>query len=155
VSEFEFSYKSQTDADLLSYDGPVIPVTVTAPMLLRTYLRDHGLPAFPVSRGLALIDTGAAVSAVDESVMIELGIPAIGAAASQTPHGFAELNMYNASADFSGIDVYGVTLKRVLGGHFRTATDTGLDVIMLVGRDILRNLVVTYDGPRSRVTIQT
>ena len=50
--------------------------------------------------------------------------------------------------------LFEIPLHRVLGCDIRNVTDAGQDIIMLLGRDILRDLVMVYDGPRSNVTIR-
>jgi hypothetical protein len=155
VSEFEFLYGPMAKSDLLYIDGPVIEVLITAPLPLVSYLADNDLPPYAVASGMALIDTGAAVSVVDEGVMTSLGIPNIDEVSMQTAHGVAGLRRYNASVSFPGLHLRHAPLILAPGGFIRTSTTNGPDVIMLLGRDLLRRLTVTYDGPNSRMTVRT
>jgi hypothetical protein len=155
VSEFEFLYSPAAESDLLYVDGPVIEVLITAPLPLVSYLADNDLPPYAVASGMALIDTGAAVSVVDENLMNSLTIPHIDTMSTQTAHGVAELRRYNASVSFPGLQLQHVPLNLAPGGFIRTSTTNGSDVVMLLGPDLLRRLTVTYDGPNSRMTIRT
>jgi len=155
VSGFEFIYKSSSNDDLLYVDGPVIEVEITVPLPLVRYLRKSNLPAYPLMHGLAIIDTGAAITAIDAGVLEKLGIPYIDTELMHTVHGSAEMQMFNASANFPSLELGGISLDRVPGGSIRSATNAGTDIIMLLGREILRNLKMTYDGPNSKVTITT
>jgi hypothetical protein len=155
VAEFEFSYRSAAGEDLLYYDGPVIEVAISAPVPLLSYLRDNHFPAFPIIRGLAMIDTGASTSVLEEDVMIELDIPFLKTIWTDTIHGTAETRCFNASAGFPGLQLSDVPLRYVPGGNVRGTTNLGGDVIMLLGRDLLQGLAVTYDGPNSKVKIST
>jgi hypothetical protein len=154
VGEFEFSYRTG-GMDFLFSDGPLIEVAISAPVPLLSYLRENNLPAFGSVSGMAMIDTGASVSEVDEDVMNDLGIPFVKTILTETIHGTAETRCYNASASFPGIEVEDVSLNFVAGGSVRTSTLSGGDVIMLVGRDLLRRFTVTYDGTNSKVKIVT
>ena len=60
--------------------GPIVPLQVEIPTALAAQLRatEAQIPS-PIT-GLALIDTGASVSGVDETVVQQLGIQPIGVA---------------------------------------------------------------------------
>ncbi len=155
MSEFEFSYRSAIGEDFLYYDGPLIEVVISAPVTLLAYLHDNQLPPFAAVSGLAAIDTGASVSVIAEDVMNDLSIPSVDAIWTHTIHGTAETKRYNASASFPSLEITDVSLDYVPGGDVRTSSNIGGDVIMLLGRDLLRWLKFTYDGPNSKVTIVT
>ena len=155
MSEFEFSYRSAIGEDFLYYDGPITEVSISAPVPLISYLRDSQLPAYAVISGLAIIDTGASVSVLDENVMLGLEIPFLDTIWTDTIHGTAETKRYNASVSFPGLQLADVPLNYVPGGNVRASTNFGGDVIMLLGRDLLRRFTMTYDGPNSKVKIAT
>ena len=150
---YSFPHKDDGGLGLLEETGPLIEVDISAPIDLQEYLAENGLPPFSTRSGYALIDTGAYSSAVDESIFRELEILVVDATDTLTPHGWGRSNMFNAAASFPSLGLYQVPLDLVLGCHIRTQTRAGQDVIMLLGRDILRNFVMVYDGPHSSVTI--
>jgi hypothetical protein len=125
VAEFEFLYNADGRADLLFLDGPVLEVILTAPWPMVSYLADNDLPPYAVASGVALIDTGAAVSVVDESVMTELEIPDIDTILVQTAHGVAELRRYNASMSLPGLGLQNVPLNLAPAGFIRATTNAG------------------------------
>jgi hypothetical protein len=142
-------------ADELEYYGALIQVRLTVPLQRKFFLLERGLPSDHVVPGMALIDTGASVSAVDDGVMAELDIPALDLAETFSPHGLASSNVYNASAVFPQIDSAGIELSHVLGCSLRhQAVAFGRPVVMLLGRDLLRNRVLTYDGRTGRVIVE-
>jgi hypothetical protein len=153
VFKREFDCIGEDGFDTLFFDGPLLEVEITAPLKLVAYLRANGLPPFPVSRGVAQIDTGAAVSAVDPSVFERLGVPSIDREIIHTAHGISALDRYNASATFPQLNLSPLSLSYVLGGQILRESAFGADIIMLVGRDLLRHLTFTYDGPRGRFEV--
>ncbi len=155
MAEFDFSYGSAVNANALYIDGATIEVQVTAPLPLVSFLADNNFPPYAVVNGMALIDTGAAVSVIDESVVVDLAIPHVDTIAMQTVHGVAELRRYNASMSLPGLRLQHVPLILAPGGLVRAKTSTGSDVLMLLGRDFLRRFVLTYDGPNSRIMVKT
>ena len=64
------------------------------------------------------------------------------------------MKAYNASASFPSIGVFELSFERIPGCDIRELTGAGQDVIMLLGRDILSNLVFVYDGPNSQISIR-
>ena len=155
MSSREFGCIGGDGVDLLLFDGPLLEVEITAPLKLVKYLREGGFPSFATIRGLAQIDTGAAVSAVDPSVFKELDIPSVDREMVQTAHGLSELDRYNGSVFFPQLDTVPMSLSYVLGGQIRRQVAGGADIIMLVGRDLLQHFTFTYDGPRSRFIVDT
>lgn len=135
--------------------GALIEVELTVPVPLKQFLKSEGFPPHKTVRGYALIDTGAGVSAVDETVMAELQIPELDGIETLTPHGLARSNVYNASACFPQLRRDDVELDHVIGCFLRPAlAEAGIDVLMLIGRDLLRQMQLTYDGRTGIVTLE-
>lgn len=155
MSNAEFDCIGPGGEDRLSLDGALIAVEITAPLTCVRYLRDQSQPPFPTARGLGQIDTGAAISAIEASVFASLGIPPVFCEMVQTAHGLAELDRYNASVTFPQLSLPAQPLELVFGGHILRPSELGADIIMLIGRDILRSMVFTYDGPKARFSIAT
>jgi hypothetical protein len=153
VYKREFDCTGEDGIDTLLFEGPLLEVEITAPLELVTYLRKGGFPEFPVVRGLAQIDTGAAVSAVDPSVFDTLGIPSVDREMIQTAHGISELDRYNASVSFLQLNLPPLSLPYVLGGQIRRESISGTEIVMLIGRDLLQHFVFTYDGPNARFDV--
>jgi hypothetical protein len=132
----------------------LIPVSVSVPIRLQEYLLSHGYEPHPSKQGFALVDTGASISAVDDRVMLALDIPPVNQMETQTPHGLGFSNLYNASASLPEIGLPAVALDRCLGSYLGEPFEDGTEIIMLIGRDILRRCVLTYDGPNGQATLR-
>jgi len=94
--------RASSDALPLAQHGPVLNVEVHVPNALAAQLAQAGqtVPS-PVS-GLALIDTGASISAVDDSIIQSLGVSPVGIATVKTPSGAARQNQYPVRFVFPG-----------------------------------------------------
>jgi len=149
VSSVDVRCVAPDGTDLLLFDGPLVEVEITGPIPMLRFREKHGLTPFPVARGLALLDTGAAVSAVDVSVFNELEIPSVTSEIVRTAHGLSELDRYNASVRFTQLDNHSQPLDLVMGGHFGYELSDGRALIMLVGRDLLQRGELRYNGPNA------
>jgi hypothetical protein len=143
------SFVKALSSEDLHFYGPLISVTLTAPIQLLSFLEENGLPQFETRSGYALIDTGAQNSVVDAKTLAELDIPAVGTGSFLTTHGIADLPVYNLSATFPDLQTAPLPLEQVAGGLVRNEPLLGKHVIMLLGRDLLEEFVLTYDGPNS------
>lgn len=152
MGSFEFPHSAE-GAGTLEETGPLIEVEIGVPLELQDYLRSEGITPLSTRSGYAIIDTGAYASAIDEEILAELEILPIGFKETTSAHGAALSRLFHAVASFPSISLHNVNLRRVLGAHVRTPTRDGKEIIMLVGRDILRHMVMVYDGPRSHVML--
>jgi hypothetical protein len=154
VAEYSFPHIDFDGRGLLEEAGPLLAVEITAPLELKRYLHRQGLTPYSTRSGFALIDTGAAISSIDESIFDEMEILSVDSVLIRTPHGIAPMKAYNASASFPSIGIFELSFERIPGCDIRELTGAGQDVIMLLGRDILSNLVFVYDGPNSQISIR-
>ena len=106
--------------------------------------------------GVALIDTGATGTCVHEPVLQQLGLNPIGATNSGTAAGQTRHNLYPARLEFpaDGIDrefnsVVGVNLT----GQSVTVNNATHPIIALIGRDVMKDWVLIYNGVGGVVTI--
>ena len=82
---FEFAYNIPaiqgqspiSPANALQFLGPIIPVQIAVPSALEQQLKRENQLVPPPMAGDALIDTGASISAVDDSVIRTLGVAPI------------------------------------------------------------------------------
>lgn len=127
--------------DVLQFDGPRLSVTVGLHARIENARAAKGLPLpFPVT-GLALIDTGAAVTTIHISVANALGLQPIGPVSSHgiggSTDGFAascSIKMRDERVSLLGVHCLDVPAMLNSG------------IIGLIGRDILRDLILHYDG---------
>lgn len=136
--------------EMLATDGPIVPVTLTlTEETSRAYVeRGESLPE-PVS-GFAMIDTGATRTCLDEASARRAGFPITGIAlmASAT-HANHEVPVFNGRIVMVGsfnIDVVGG-----LGANLTAIGD--LDLVALIGRDLLKDALFTYNGPGGSIAL--
>ena len=105
----------------------------------------------PSMKGLAaLIDTGATESCIDSLLAATLNLPIVNRRKLAGAHGAKEVNMHLAQVrivdlsvtiygEFAGVDL-------IIGGQKHHA---------LIGRTLLRNFTMTYDGQTGQVTLSS
>ena len=125
--------------------GAVLQVEVNIPQPLIELLGQQGKPIPTPAIGMALIDTGASMTCVDESVLATLGINAIGLVSLGTAAGTVQRPLFPARVAFPEPKLV-VDLSRVVAVDLRGQAIQGMPLIALVGRDILRFCQLIYDG---------
>ncbi len=121
--------------------GPTIQVGVSIYTEAKT-------PFLTIINTLALIDTGAQSSMIDENLAARLELNAIDKAMVSGISGRDTRAVFMASIHASqlGINQAG----RLLSARLK---DGGQNHEILLGRDFLQNVMLIYDGPRGQVTI--
>jgi len=126
--------------------GPTLNVEILVPTALEQYLKSVGQAVPLPVRGVALVDTGATISAVDDSVVKALNLSPIGLTKTGTAVGPAQQYLYPAR--FALLDLgSGYEFSRVLGANL-----SGTGYIALIGRDVLTQILMVYNGPLGIVT---
>ncbi len=126
--------------------GPVVQVSVTIEQNAGRGLTASGksLPT-PIS-GLALIDTGASNTCIDEQAAKELGLPVIDVA-----------NMQSATHDNHPCNIYPIQIitpiitlnaPRAMGAALASQ-----GLLVLIGRDVLEHCTLFYNGPVGQFTL--
>jgi len=135
--------------DILFNGGPRLPVEIKVPNALASFLTQKGqqVPA-PVS-GEALVDTGASISCVDETVVQGLGINPVGIAQVGTPSTASTSQLqYPVLFQFPGTTLPSIEIAHALGSVLRPQ-----GLLALIGRDILSSFVFVYNGLGGFVTL--
>lgn len=135
--------------DMLVAEGPGLEVHVTVTDAHAKYLEDNGMEIPQPISGKALVDTGASISAVDVSVLERLGTQPIGCVRIHTPQGTDLQEIYPAKMLFPGSKLGGVQSLTVVGNP----AIAGQGLLALIGRDILKNWLLVYNGASGNVTI--
>lgn len=125
--------------------GAVLAVEVNLPQPLIEFLGEQGKAIPAPSAGTALIDTGASMTCVDESVLATLGINPTGLVSLGTAAGPVERPLFPARIAFPEPKLV-VDLSRVVAVDLRGQTIDSSPLIALVGRDILHHCQFMYDG---------
>lgn len=128
--------------------GPVIPVVILPDPAFAQALQDAGKTIPSPVQGMALVDTGATTTCIDGDVALEMGL---------APNGIAKMS--SASHASSECFTYPVRLTfPIWNFHLACAKAMGVriknqGIIVLVGRDLLRNCVMVYNGAEGAMTL--
>jgi hypothetical protein len=91
ISKF-YSPKGKLSPDALAKDGPIVDIEVAVPNILRDYMIKNKLNVPEAVKGKGLIDTGATVSCIDDSLAIKSNLKPTGMA---NEHGMSETSVRN------------------------------------------------------------
>jgi hypothetical protein len=132
----------------ISAQGPIVDVGIMVSTARQQALEDAGQAVPPPQLVRALIDTGASISGVDPSVLLALGL---------SPTGEAEIHTPTTGAVPARTPTYDVRIGILAGRpgdlHFISetiqVTSTELSsqgFLVLIGRDILANCILYFNG---------
>jgi hypothetical protein len=106
--------------------------------------------------GFALIDTGASGTCVHEPILQKLGLNPIGTVMSGTAAGQVPHNLYPARIEFPG-EAIDRDFNSVAGVNLSGQTislSTGIHpIIALIGRDVMADWILTYNGVGGFISI--
>lgn len=122
--------------------GPRLDVEVHVPAAFEELLVKQGKPIPKPVAGKALIDTGASICAVDDSVITSLGVQPVGVALVLTPAGQTQQNQYPVRFVFPGSGLPSYSHQQAIGSILLNQ-----GFVALIGRDALSSVVFTYNGP--------
>lgn len=128
--------------------GPQIPVNVQMPQALASLLTQQQKPVPNPISGVALLDTGASISAVDATVIQSLGVSPVGVTTLHTPSGTSQQNQYPVRFEFPGSNLPAIETQRAIGSLLQQQ-----GIIALIGRDVLASFVFVYNGPGGFITL--
>lgn len=136
------------DALQLQNRGPSLQVEISLNSILAAQYQQSGtsLPA-PLT-GYALIDTGASVTSVDAKILESLGIKAVGQIPISTPSGSSQQGLYSCQFSFPGTPIPVLPFVSVVGSILQPQ-----GIVALIGRDLLRNFLLIYDGVHGSWTL--
>jgi predicted aspartyl protease len=126
--------------------GPVVPVSVMleANMAKPILAQGKGVMGQP---GVALIDTGATNTVIDDETAKDLGIPVIDQGKmTSTTHADQPCNIYPVQITVGGQLIFQV--PRCSGAQLK-----GMGLIAIIGRDILQRCTLVYNGGMGIVTL--
>ncbi len=133
---------------VLSAKGPVIQVSIGIEEIFAQQLIQQGKQIPELKSGLALIDTGASITCIDETFAVDLGLPVIDKAMmSSASHDATEKNVYPILIQFIGVPIK-LNVDRAIG-----ATLNNQGIIALVGRDVLKEFTMFYNGIAGEITL--
>jgi predicted aspartyl protease len=126
--------------------GPIVQVTVTIEQNAGKGLLSQGKSLPAPKAGLALIDTGATGTCIDEQAAHELGLPIRDVARmTSATHANQHCNVYPVQI---GLPTLTLNCPRTMG-----AALAAQGLLVLIGRDILSNCNLFYNGPVGQFTL--
>ena len=127
--------------------GPVIQVTVTIEQNAGKGLLAQGKPVPTPKSGLALVDTGATNTCIDEQAAQALGLPVIDVARmTSATHADQDCNVYPVQITIPPALI--INSPRTIG-----AALAAQGLLILFGRDVLRSCTLHYNGPVGEFTL--
>lgn len=164
--KFDVAYG--TPRDLVTI-GPIIKATWSVPAPLKRKLAAAGRPVPASISGRLLVDTGATSTCISSAVASELGLQVVDTRETYGAHGLQKTDIVLATLTISISNDAGLqtlitrdqlvsavpdleTLFQQMGVRDGNV-DSGR-LIGLLGRDFLRHAILTYNGPKGRITIE-
>lgn len=130
-----------SDPERLRVSGPALQVEIGIPSALAAALQQTQIQIPAPHVGLALIDTGASITAVDQAVLQDLGLTPISVSQVATPGGQVQQPVYACEMTFPGTPIPLLPFNAVIGSQIRV-----LGYSALIGRDVLRAFQLVYNG---------
>lgn len=148
-NQFVFGPNNQFSSAALRALGAFFPIEVHVPPLVAQAMVAAGQPVPACATGIGLVDTGATLTCVNDSVLRGLGLNPIGVTTSGTANGPSQCNLYPARIVFP-IQGWTVDIGQVIGVNLagqQVATTPPQPIIALLGRNFLERGVLVYNGP--------
>ena len=126
----------------LQLRGPIVQVSVGVEQNIAQQLLQQGLtPPTPIT-GVALIDTGASVTCIDDAAANILNLPAIDVVTvASASHAASPQNVYPIQVDVAGLPIT-ISAPRAI-----SASLAAQGLLLLIGRDVLQRCTLFYNGP--------
>ena len=133
-------------AAALQLRGPILQVSITIEQNAGKGLVAQGKTLPTPKSGLALIDTGASNTCVDEQAAKDLGLPVIDVANMQSAsHEKHECNIYPVQII---TPIVTLNAPRAMGAALASQ-----GLLVLICRDVLQNCNLFYNGPMGQFTL--
>jgi predicted aspartyl protease len=133
---------------ILLQTGPCVQVVVGLAQSLAEQLvqQGHAVPQ-PVA-GVALVDTGASTTCIDEALAQRLGLPAIDVVQmTSASHAGTQANVYPIQMEIVGSPII-VNVPRAIGANLAPQ-----GIVALIGRDYLQHCTLFYNGLTGEITL--
>ena len=133
---------------VLQQRGPCVQVVIGLAEAFAQQLLHQGQAVPTPSAGLALIDTGASVTCVDDTLAQQLGLPAIDVVQMMSAsHAATQQNVYPIEIEIVGSAIR-INVPRAIG-----AALAAQGIVALIGRDFLQHCTLFYNGITGAITL--
>jgi predicted aspartyl protease len=122
--------------------GPVVQVTVSVEQNIAQQLLAQGLSLPTPERGLALIDTGATSTCIDDAAAGRLNLPVVDVVTvASASHASTQQNVHPIQIEVVGLPI-------TIGAPRAIAAPLAAQgLLVLIGRDVLQHCTLFYNGP--------
>jgi len=135
-------------AVVLQQRGPVVQVAVTLEQAFAGTLIQQGKSVPQPITGLALIDTGASNTCIDDEAARSINLPVIDVGSMHSAsHTKIPSNIYPVQIEIIGFPIQ-FRSPRTMGASLK---EQGL--LMLLGRDLLQRCTLFYNGGSGQITL--
>lgn len=154
-NQFIYDQSRNPNPNGLTNLGAFFPIEVHVPPQIAQALINAGKTVPNCFKSLALIDTGATFTCVDEPILRNLGLNPVGIVTSGTANGPVRQNIYPARIAFP-TKGWTVDLAQAVGVNLagqaipKTPPEP---IIALLGRNLLQHWVFIYNGPGAYWTV--
>jgi predicted aspartyl protease len=125
----------------LAQRGPIVQVSVSVGQQIAEPILQAGGALPPPVSGLALIDTGATSTCVDQAAAEKLQLPVIDVVnVASASHASAQQNVYPIRVEVVGLPI-AINAPRAIGAPLQSQ-----GILVLLGRDVLQHCVLVYNG---------
>jgi predicted aspartyl protease len=133
---------------ILAQVGPRVAITLMPPDQLVAALTKEGKPIPSAITGLALIDTGAGPTSIDEDAAKKLGLPIINVVKlASASHPSTDAHVYPVKFAITGLP-NAINAPQVVGAPLACQ-----GLLALIGRDLLSVCHFTYNGAAGQFTL--
>lgn len=139
--------ESEPAPELLAMQGPVLPVLLSISEEVQQALMTEGKPIPEPVTGLALIDTGATFTCVDEAAARRAGLPTRGTAKmASASHPEHEVPVFAGKISMDSINI---NIPTAMGADLSGFPN----LVALIGRDMLQNCLFVYNGNTGAISL--
>lgn len=132
----------------LSQRGPVVQVSVSVEQHIAQQLLQQGVSLPQPLNGLALIDTGATTTCIDDTAAQQLQLPVVDVATiASASHPSTQQNVYPIQIEVIGLPIT-INAPRAIGAPLAAQ-----GLLVLIGRDLLQHCTIYYNGITGSFTL--
>jgi len=129
--------------------GPSMRVTIGVHDAVASQMGERGMDIPPPVAGRALLDTGASVTCIDNEAAQKLNLQPIGVASiSSASHSATRMNVYPVCMHLVETNII-ISTQNAVGA----ALGAQGGIVALIGRDIMRDITLFYNGPAGAITL--
>ncbi len=132
----------------LQQRGPIVQVSVSVEHNIAQQLLQKGqTPPGPVT-GIALIDSGASSTCIDDDAAQKLNLPAIDVVTvASASHAATQQNVYPIQIEVAGLPIT-ISAPKAIGAPLAAQ-----GLLLLIGRDVLQHCTLFYNGPSGNFSL--